>query len=246
MNDDEFVQRLMADASRLPTLQPKPHLVWESVRRRRHRRLAAGAGVGCIALAGGVFTSLQGGGGGSGNAARPAASATPSPAPSMWCPDPLLCFEEPGPNGWTRELQVLVAPFVTRIEAVGATSEDFGYAAPVWVPPGITVYWYGPLPAELDPIIADAAAAGVEVTHVDMPYREDELWQALRTLNRALSAEGISFNSMGPAHDYSGIQLGDTEVSSDPAAQAHIVELAKELIGDIPVSFVHAYPVTPT
>jgi len=245
MIDDDFVQRLMADASRLPTLQPKPHLVWAGVRRRRQRRLAAGAGVGCIALAGGVATGLYGGSA-PGNVPRPAASATPAPTSSMWCPDPLLCFEEPGPNGWTRELQLLVAPFVTRIEAVGATSEDFGYAAPVWVPPGITVYWSGPLPAELDPIIADAAAAGVEVTHVDMPYREDELWQALRTLNRALSAEGIYFNSMGPAHDYSGIQLGDLEVFSDPTAQAYIVELAAELIGDIPVSFVHADRVTPT
>lgn len=239
MNDDDFVQRLMTDASQLPPLAPKPQLVWAGVRRRRNVRVATGAGVGCVALAGGAFAALQLQlAPPSSDRDAPPAATSPSPSPSQWCFGEFECFDQPGPNGWTRALQVLVEPYVDQIRDVGTSSPDFASASPTWEPPGVTVYWHGSLPAELDPIIADAASAGVQITHFDIPYRVGDLTRAIATITQALGAEGIAVSASGLANDFTGIELAGPQISSDPDTQARVADLANELLGGITVTFI--------
>ncbi len=123
------------------------------------------------------------------------------------------------------------------ITAAGMVNPDFALAKPSWDPPGVTVLWHGPLPAELDPIIAEAAAAGVQVTHVDIPYRVADLHDALHVLIGALTAEGLQVTTSTTSDGFTGIAIGGPELSTDPQAQARATELAAQLIGDIPVTF---------
>lgn len=143
-----------------------------------------------------------------------------------------------GPPGWTQDLQSLIAPFAAQIAEVGAKYPDFGQTGLDYEAVAVQVWWHGPLPAELDPVIRAAADAGVGVEVIQTGYGEKTLDDAANAIIDSwpgfVAEDG---NSIGPTKDFSGLQVSGPTVSTDLDVQQTVRDIAKRVSPGIPLIF---------
>lgn len=144
-----------------------------------------------------------------------------------------------GPAGWTQDLQGLIAPFAAQIAEVGAKYPDFGQTGLDYEAVAVQVWWHGPLPAELDPVIKAAADAGVGVEVIQTGYGEKTLDDAANAITDSwpefVADDG---NSIGPTNDFSGLQMSGRTISTDPDVQQTLRAIAERVAPGIPLTFV--------
>lgn len=172
---------------------------------------------------------------------------TPDPTRSPEVPDPSAstaeCLAEDrvlagGYEGWSRAAEDEVMPYVGRIDQIGLQHPGYQDIGVLYEPSGIQIWWSGPLPAELEPVLADARTAGLRIVHTDTPYGREELEAAMLTLSAALDAEGIFVSSMGPTNAYDGLQISGPTLSTSCALQEQTQAIALDVLGGMPVAVI--------
>ena len=223
-------ERIRADADALPPLPLDSSDVWSVIRHRRAARKRRRAIVGGAVAA---FTAAV-------LITSPWSVATPNemgPAGvpgSSECDGACITAEEES----LLHAQETVLGFTERVHAVADGNEDFGGLGIGTAPLIIEVTWHGTVPPEVASILSEAEGAGIIVEYVSAPYRLAELEEATSALNAALGERGIQVLTVGPSPGLSGITVGSTALLEDPEAQSRVRELAREVIGDIPVAFI--------
>lgn len=168
------------------------------------------------------------------------ASAAPTPTPSgeQYCfgsTDPTTCVPiEDMPPGWSAELAGRMVTYQARLHEALTSNENLLTVS--YDPPTIEVAWADPLPATLDPLIAEAAAEGIAVVWVEIAMSQEEAEALMLRLAEALTAADVAWTSVGPEHDYSGLRVGTAE-PLDGAGRARILAIADAVAPGVPVSF---------
>ncbi|RIJ77323.1 hypothetical protein D1871_07990 [Nakamurella silvestris] len=112
----------------------------------------------------------------------------------------------------------------------------------------VTISWKGTPPAELTPLVAEAASQGITITFVAAPYSDAELQSALEEISGPLAdmanlrLEGHAIDMIGLAEGHTGLAIAGPLASTNPETQAQIRAIAREAIGDIPIFFVAQPP----
>ena len=139
---------------------------------------------------------------------------------------------------WGR-MQDAQAPLVALIQRLFAAGlVDGTMTSPMSILPGqagITIAWKGPLPPAVEPVIAEARAAGIVVEVVEVSHTNVQLEEAAMLLLHALQAAGIeasiAFSTL------TGLAVEGPLVSDSADLQAQALDIAAHTIGDIAVTF---------
>jgi len=151
-------------------------------------------------------------------------------------PAPVTGSGEGYPPGWTSELDELIGPFAIKVMDVADGYPGFADVRVDYPTRSVQVFFNGDLPAAVTALTSELAASGVGLVHIQT-YSAEELEKAAETLSKAVMESGIKLTRMGPAAGYMAVELAGPKLSTDPALQAQVKEMAPELIGDIPVTF---------
>lgn len=168
---------------------------------------------------------------------RPAAPETATPTaldlePCVYV-EPITGTDGP-PEGWSQETQELLMTWsMPVIDALGLGEDGFtlGYA-----PPTVTVLTPDPLPASLDGVVADAAAAGVTIAWQQTQYDMEELIRQTEVLFAALPQSAADITGVGPAPGGAGLRIY-TATEVDDAGCAEIRSAAATAVPGVPISF---------
>jgi len=138
-----------------------------------------------------------------------------------------------------REMQAEADPYWQQISKLKGF-RDGGYGAEG--PAGaqkvtLSFQWEGKVPQEAKDLAAQAEAQGIKVTFVISKYTEDEIMEAAYPLVDELQRRKIDIFSIGPSNGYTGLRLGGPDLSYSKDLQAQVREIAKDYLGDMPLSF---------
>jgi len=107
----------------------------------------------------------------------------------------------------------------------------------------IRVLWRGELSTQARRIIADGQALGIETEVVYVTHTPDQLLELGGTLALALREAGFDVWTVEPADNYSALRVSGSNLALDD--QAHVSEIAREAIGNLPVRIVGFEPEIP-
>lgn len=145
---------------------------------------------------------------------------------------------ESRPNGWSEEQAALLGPIVERLRAVAEPYPQLVGVGPAYETPDLVLYWDGPLPAEVQAVVEDAAAAGVAVQHRDSHWPGWPHQAPVRTVVEALHAAGIAVSVGGYSKEQPGVRVSGPQVSHDPVLQEAARLIAAHVVGpEIPLTF---------
>lgn len=168
------------------------------------------------------------------SASEPAGVATIPAAPTEPCVYVTPETPDGPPEGWSQESQELLLTWsIPVIEALALGEDGFtvGYS-----PPTVTVLTPEPLPASLDQLVADAAAAGVRITWQETRYDQRELEQLSVALLDALPESLDGITGAGPMTAAAGLRVL-TEVELDDAGCAEVRRVAEQVAPGVPLTF---------
>lgn len=99
-----------------------------------------------------------------------------------------------------------------------------------------SLYWHGELSAKAQKIIAAGEDDGLTIEIVHLKYTNRQLEKALIKLAGAVDRKGgIFLGSLSVSMDHKGISASGPELD-DPDVRARLTRIARETIGDIPVT----------
>lgn len=239
MGDHEWLGSFLAGAASLPSVKVRPERVWNAIHRRQIVRIAGTtSGLAAVAASIVMIVSIALPGSDAAFDSNGSANSAGRPGPaSSPCADADGCLGA-GPPGWTLDAQELVMPYLERIDEIGLQSEGYGGSHVLYEPLKVEVYWHGSMPAAAMAVVADAQAAGVIMEQIDAPFGGEMLLDASSVLAAKLDEMGIYIRTVGPAPGFTGLEISGPEVSDDQELQSRVREIARGLVGEIPLSFV--------
>jgi len=99
-----------------------------------------------------------------------------------------------------------------------------------------SLYWHGELSAKAQKIIAAGEDDGLTIEIIYLKYTNQQLEKALIKLAGAVDRKGgIFLGSLSVSMDHKGISVSGPELD-DPDVRARLTRIARETIGDIPVT----------
>ncbi|RIJ77157.1 hypothetical protein D1871_09420 [Nakamurella silvestris] len=139
----------------------------------------------------------------------------------------------------TQSMQAEADPYWEAISAMkGFRDGGYGTDGPAGAQKATLFFnWEGQVPQKAKDLAAEAAAKGIKITFILSKYTEAEIMAAAEPLVKELQRRSIDIYSIGPAANYTGLRLGGPELSYSKDLQAQVREIAKDFLGDMPLSF---------
>ncbi|RIJ70695.1 hypothetical protein D1871_17875 [Nakamurella silvestris] len=143
-------------------------------------------------------------------------------------------------DGWTWEKSDLFSPIMNDIGKAGLRDQTGGFAVTSvnYLTDTGLVYWHGEMSQEARQIITAAAARGIHIEQVQVPFGERQLVDAVSTVDAAFQAAGIAAEPVGLDDSYSGLLVAGQTVLDDQGLQQRARAVAEAAVPGIKLSFV--------